>query len=129
MRSTIVLIVLTCSAKYTFFSQRGHWGVPLPHCRTGLPVGVERSSPMSAAPYRVPVVLAASGAILRAPIPPFPLRVCARLRVAGLLLEVGGVRFVGEGTRSGVPASGTVRGRPFSARPVCDGVNCESSLP
>jgi hypothetical protein len=72
-KSTIYRQFLTCSAKYTFLSQRGHWGVPPPHCRTGLPVGVERNSPMSAAPYRVPVVLAANGAILRVPIAPFPL--------------------------------------------------------
>jgi hypothetical protein len=85
---------------------------------------------MSAAPYRVPVVFAANGTILRAPFAPFTLMECARLKVAGLLLlEMGGVYFVGEGARSGVPASGTVRGRPFSARPTCDGVNCESSLP
>lgn len=88
---------------------------------------------MSAAPYRVPVVLAANGAILGAPIAPFPLNESARPRVAGLLVEAGAgtVHLVGEGTRSGVPAlmSGTVRGRPFSERPICDGVNCESSVP
>jgi hypothetical protein len=91
---------------------------------------------MSAAPYRVPVVLAANGAILRAPIAPFPLSELARARVARLPVEAGAsagtVGFVGEGgTRSGVPvpASGTVRGRPFPERPTCDGVNCESSLP
>ena len=73
---------------------------------------------MSAAPYRVPVVLAANGAILRAPIAPFPLSEWARPRVARLPAEAGGgtVCFGGEDTRSGVPvpASGTVRGRPFS---------------
>jgi hypothetical protein len=78
-------------------------------------------------------VLAANGAILRAPITPFPLTERARPRVAGLAVEAGAgtVCFVGEGTRSGVPvpASGTVRGRPFSERPTCEGVNCESSLP
>ena len=78
---------------------------------------------MSAAPYRVPVVFVANGASLRAPVREF-----ARPRVAGLP-KVGDRRFVGEGARSGVPASGTVRGRPFSERPACDGVNCESSLP
>jgi hypothetical protein len=129
------LRVLTCSAKYTFLLQRGHCGVPPPHWRTGLPVGVERNSPMSAAPYRVPVVLAANGATLRAPIAPFPLSELARPRAAGLPVRAGEstVRFVGEGTRSSgvstVPESGTVRGRPFSERPTCDGVNCESSLP
>jgi hypothetical protein len=88
---------------------------------------------MSAAPYRVPVVLAANGAILRAPIAPFPLSEWARPRIAGLPAKAGAgtMGLVGEGTRSGVPvpASGTVRGRPFSERPTCDGVNCESSLP
>ena len=83
---------------------------------------------MSAAPYRVPVVFAANGVVLRASIAPFPVREFVRSRFAGLL-EVGARRFVGEGARSGVPASGTVRGRPFSERPTCDGVNCESSLP
>jgi hypothetical protein len=78
---------------------------------------------MSAAPYRVPVVFVANGASLRAPLKEF-----VRPRVAGLL-KAGAKRFAGEGARSGVPASGTVRGRPFSARPACDGVNCESSLP
>jgi hypothetical protein len=134
-RSRTHLRVLTCSAKYTFLLQRGHCGVPPPHWRTGLPVGVERNSPMSAAPYRVPVVLAANGATLRAPIAPFPLSELARPRAAGLPVKAGEstVRFVGEGTRSSgvstVPESGTVRGRPFSERPTCDGVNCESSLP
>jgi hypothetical protein len=88
---------------------------------------------MSAAPYRVPVVLAANGAILRAPIAPFTPRECARPRVAGVPDEAGAgvVRCVGEGTLSGVPVPtrGTVRGRPFSERPTCEGVNCESSLP
>jgi hypothetical protein len=123
--------ILTCSAKYTFLLQRGHCGVPPPHWRTGLPVGVERNSPMSAAPYRVPVVLAANGPILRPPIAPFPLSEWARPRVASEA-GAGTADFVGEeGTWSGVPApvSGTVRGRPFSERPTCDGVNCESSLP
>jgi hypothetical protein len=83
---------------------------------------------MSAAPYRVPVVFVANGVILRAPSAPFPPTEFVRSRVAGLL-KVGSRRFVGEGVRSGVPASGTVRGRPFSERPTCDGVNCESSLP
>jgi len=39
----------------------------------------------------------------------------------------GGGRFVGESARLGVLTSGTVRGRPPSERPVCDGVNCRSS--
>lgn len=128
-------VLLTCSAKYTFLLQRGHCGVPPPHWRTGLPVGVERNSPMSAAPYRVPVVLAANGAILRAPVAPIPLTELARPRVARLPVKAG-AGLVGDATRSGVPipvpvpASGTVRGSPFSERPTCDGVNCgESSLP
>lgn len=37
------------------------------------------------------------------------------------------MRFVGESARWGVLVSGTVRGRPLSERPVCDGVNCRSS--
>ena len=86
---------------------------------------------MSAAPYRVPVVLAANGAILRVPIAPVPLTELARPRVVRLPVKAG-AGLVGDATRSKVPApaSGTVRGRPFSERPTCDGVNCgESSLP
>jgi len=124
----VLPIALTCSAKYTFLVQRGHCGVPLPHCRTGLPVLLERNSPMSAAPYRVPVVLAANGAIRRAQAPPFPLKEFARPRVAEMF-KVGDGRFVGDAARSGVPASGIVRGSPPSERPTCDGVVCESSLP
>src|SRR6266404_9001007 len=40
----------------------------------------------------------------------------------------GSGRFVGDSARLGVPASGTVRGRPPSERPECDGVTCGSSL-
>ena len=83
---------------------------------------------MSPAPYRVPVVLAAKGAIPRVPVITFPLKVFTRPRVAGLP-KVGTVRLVGEAARSGVLTSGTVRGSPPSERPTCDGVNCESSLP
>jgi hypothetical protein len=122
---------LTCSAKYTFLVQRGHCGVPPPHCRTGLPVLAERNSPMSAAPYRVPVVLADNGVIRRAPAAPFPLKEFARPRVAEMF-KVGDGRFVGDAVlaRSGVPASGIVRGSPPSERPTCDGVmGSESSLP
>lgn len=97
--------------------------MPLPHCRIGLPVGVERNSPISPAPYRVPVALGFNDAVLYVPDAPFPLTECARPRVAGP------GRFIGEGARSGVPARGIVRGRPPAERPACDGVNCESSLP
>jgi hypothetical protein len=128
-QQTFVLWSLTCSAKYTLLPQRGHWGVPLPHCRAGLPVGVERNSPISPAPYRVPVVLETNGATLGVPEAPFTPSESVRPRVAESL-EVGDARFVGEAAaRSEVPVSGTVRGSPPSARPVCDGVNCESSLP
>ena len=91
-------------------------------------MAVERSPPTSAAPYRVPVVLAVNGEILRAPVAPLPLILFARPRVPELFM-IGGGRFVGEVARSGVPASGTVRGSPPSERPACDGVKCESSLP
>jgi hypothetical protein len=83
---------------------------------------------MSAAPYRVPVVLAVNGTTLRVGVAPLPAMLFARPRVAGLL-PIGAGRFVGEAARSDVPASGTVRGSPPSERPTCDGVNCESSLP
>jgi hypothetical protein len=120
-------VSLTCSAKYTLLPQRGHWGVPLPHCRTGLPVGVERKSPMSPAPYRVPVALVLKGATLGVPVVPFTPRDGVRPRVAGLF-GIGSGRFEGEAALSRVPVSGTVRGRPPSERPACDR-NCESSLP
>jgi hypothetical protein len=113
---------LTCSAKYTLLSQRGHLGVPLPHCRAGLPVGVERNSPISPAPYRVPVVPETIGEILGVPVASFTLSESVRPRVAELP-GVDSACFVGESRRSEVPVSGTVRGRPPSERPACDGVN------
>ena len=48
------------------------------------------------------------------------------------MFKVGDGRFVGDAVpaRSGVVASGIVRGSPPSERPTCDGVMCgESSLP
>jgi hypothetical protein len=84
---------------------------------------------MSAAPYRVPVVLAANGATRRCPAAPFPLKEFARPRVAEMF-KVGDGRFVGDAARSGVlVASGIVRGSPPSERPTCDGMTCKSSLP
>ena len=84
---------------------------------------------MSAAPYRVPVVLTANGAIRRCPGAPFPLKEFARPRVAEMF-KVGDGRFVGDAARSRVlVARSIVRGSPPSERPTCDGVTCESSLP
>jgi hypothetical protein len=68
----------------------------------------------------VPVAFAINGAT-RCGVPPLPLTESARPKVAG------GGRFVGESARWGVLVSGTVRGRPLSERPVCDGVNSRSS--
>ena len=54
---------------------------------------------MSAAPYRVPVVLAANGAIRRAPAAPFPVvKEFARPRVTEIF-KVGDGRFVGDAAR------------------------------
>jgi hypothetical protein len=78
----------------------------------------------------VPVEFETNGATLGAPVAPFTFNEAERPRATGTL-EIGGdVGFVGEATRSdvAVPLSGTVRGRPPSERPACDGVNCESLL-
>ena len=75
----------------------------------------------------MPVELAINGATRRVPVPPLPLTESARPRVEEAPIVAGDGRFVGESARLGVLASGTVRGRPPSERPVCDGVNCRSS--